>query len=81
MFHLDPYRIFQIQGADHSIYSTFRYTNYQGVWDCIRTMYAKEGTLAFFKGLSPTLWKMVPASAVSFLVFEKTKEILISRRS
>jgi hypothetical protein len=55
-----------------------KYTDYRGVWDCARSIYTKEGVFAFFKGLNPTLWKIAPASAVSFMVFEKTKEIILS---
>lgn len=30
---------------------------YSGVWDCVRTIAAEEGILAFAKGLEPTLWR------------------------
>jgi solute carrier family 25 thiamine pyrophosphate transporter 19 len=68
----------QLQGSDKSMYIGGKYPDYKGVWDCIRSIYVKEGFLAFFKGLNPTLWKIAPSSAVAFLVFEKTREILIS---
>jgi len=76
--NLKLYGIIKLQGSDKSIYFGNKYPDYKGLWDCTRSIYMKEGFFAFFKGLNPTLWKIAPSSAVAFLVFEKTKEIMIS---
>ncbi len=36
----------------------------------------KEGPLALYNGLKPTLIRTIPATAVLFVVFEYTKKIL-----
>lgn len=38
----------------------------------VREILAKEGALALYKGLLPGLVKTIPASAVTFFVYEST---------
>ncbi|KAG0710121.1 Mitochondrial folate transporter/carrier [Chionoecetes opilio] len=39
-----------------------------------------NGILGFYKGLSPNLMRVVPATAITFLVYEKSSHFLLQRR-
>ena len=43
-------------------------TEYNGMIDCFKKTYIREGWRAFFKGLSPTLIRAFPVNAVTFPV-------------
>lgn len=43
---------------------------------CMREVVRHEGFLALYKGLVPGMVKAAPASAVTFLVYGKTREVL-----
>jgi len=49
---------------------------YDGVADVIKKTYAREGWKGFYKGLAPTLAKVVPAVSISYVVYENTKRQL-----
>ncbi|KAF8316024.1 mitochondrial carrier domain-containing protein [Cantharellus anzutake] len=49
---------------------------YDGMMDVIRKTYSKEGWKSFYKGLVPTLAKVVPAVSISYVVYESTKRQL-----
>jgi len=49
---------------------------YTGMWDVAAKTYAKEGWQGFYKGLVPTLAKVVPAVSISYVVYERTKQHL-----
>ncbi|KDN48537.1 hypothetical protein K437DRAFT_255514 [Tilletiaria anomala UBC 951] len=49
---------------------------YNGFWDVVRQTYRNEGYLAFYKGLVPTLLKVVPAVSISYVVYEQSKRRL-----
>jgi len=51
---------------------------YGGFLDCIFKMYRNEGTLAFFKGIGPSLWRLTLSSACFFFLLEKSRGLLIS---
>ncbi|KAJ3021974.1 hypothetical protein HKX48_007352 [Thoreauomyces humboldtii] len=51
----------------------YRYTS---SFDVIRKTYAREGALGFYKGLAPTLMKVLPAVSISYVVYEKTKNMV-----
>ncbi|KAI8912283.1 mitochondrial carrier domain-containing protein [Powellomyces hirtus] len=51
----------------------YRYTN---SFDVIRKTYAREGMFGFYKGLAPTLMKVLPAVSISYVVYEKTKNMI-----
>lgn len=41
----------------------------------------QHGPVGFYKGLSPNLMRVVPATALTFLVYEKTSHFLLQLRS
>jgi Mitochondrial carrier protein len=43
------------------------------MWDVVGKTYAKEGVLGFYRGLLPTLAKVVPAVSISYVVYEHAK--------
>ncbi|KAF8607712.1 mitochondrial carrier [Ceratobasidium sp. AG-I] len=49
---------------------------YDGMWDVARKTMAKEGWRGFYKGLLPTLAKVVPAVSISYVVYENSKRRL-----
>lgn len=46
-------------------------------WTCLKTIVKQEGIKSLYKGLAPSLLKVAPANAVTFMVFEETKDLLI----
>ncbi|KZT53385.1 mitochondrial carrier [Calocera cornea HHB12733] len=46
---------------------------YTGVWDVAQRTYAQEGWRGFYRGLAPTLAKVIPAVSISYVVYEHTK--------
>ncbi|KAI5474751.1 mitochondrial carrier protein, partial [Pseudohyphozyma bogoriensis] len=49
---------------------------YSGIADAARQCYVREGWRGFYKGLTPTLVKVIPAVAISYAVYEKSKKVL-----
>jgi len=49
---------------------------YTGVWDVVLKTYANEGWKGFYRGLFPTLAKVVPAVSISYVVYEHSKRKL-----
>ncbi|KAK9703121.1 hypothetical protein K7432_010884 [Basidiobolus ranarum] len=49
---------------------------YTGAFDVIRTTYRHETIRGFYKGLVPTLTKVVPAVSISYVVYEACKRNL-----
>ncbi|EED12536.1 mitochondrial folate carrier protein Flx1, putative [Talaromyces stipitatus ATCC 10500] len=48
-------------------------TYYRGVWDATKQIWAQEGLSGFYKGLGPSLVRVLPSTWVVFLVYENTK--------
>ncbi|CAG8482108.1 11991_t:CDS:2 [Acaulospora colombiana] len=48
---------------------------YTGAFDVIRKTYAKEQMRGFYKGLIPALSKVMPAAAITYVVYDKCKSI------
>lgn len=44
---------------------------------CIKHIVKEEGIRSLYKGLAPSLLKVAPANAVTFMVFEETKDALV----
>lgn len=44
---------------------------------CMMSIMKQEGVRSLYKGLAPSLLKVAPANAVTFMVFEETKDLLI----
>lgn len=51
-------------------------TTYDGFWDAAKKTYVKEGFVGFYRGLVPTLAKVVPAVSISYVVYEHSKKRL-----
>ncbi|KAG5356404.1 Mitochondrial folate transporter/carrier [Yarrowia sp. B02] len=49
---------------------------YSSVGDCIAKIYRKGGVLAFYRGLVPNLLRVLPATCITFVVYEKVNEQL-----
>ncbi|KAF7977433.1 hypothetical protein HWV62_3588 [Athelia sp. TMB] len=49
---------------------------YTGVWDVAAQTYQRDGWRGFYRGLFPTLAKVVPAVSISYMVYEHTKRRL-----
>lgn len=47
---------------------------YQSMSDCARQLYAEGGMKRFYRGYTPCMLRSVPANAVCFFAYEKTKE-------
>ena len=51
-------------------------TTYAGFWDAVHKTYRSEGMVGFYRGLVPTLAKVVPAVSISYVVYEHSKKRL-----
>ncbi|CAG8477438.1 9759_t:CDS:2 [Diversispora eburnea] len=49
---------------------------YTGAIDVIRKTYTNEGIRGFYKGLIPALSKVIPAAAITYVVYEKIENIV-----
>lgn len=51
-------------------------TRYTGVWDVVCKTFERDGWRGFYRGLFPTLAKVVPAVSISYVVYEHSKQSL-----
>ncbi|KAJ3297585.1 hypothetical protein HK104_000325 [Borealophlyctis nickersoniae] len=51
-------------------------TRYSSALDVVRKTYSREGIGGFYKGLAPTLLKVLPAVSISYVVYERCKRAL-----
>ncbi|KAL3455625.1 mitochondrial carrier domain-containing protein [Aspergillus heterothallicus] len=49
---------------------------YQGLWDAVAKIWSTEGAGGFYKGLGPSLFRVLPSTWVTFLVYENTRAYL-----
>ena len=49
---------------------------YRGAGDAVAKIWAREGLAGFYKGLGPNLFRVLPSTWVTFLVYENTKAYL-----
>ena len=49
---------------------------YKGMVHCARTLHAKEGLPAFFRGFTPCLVRSLPANAAAFFAFDLAMQYL-----
>lgn len=49
---------------------------YTGFMDAVRQTYKREGVVGFYRGLVPTLAKVVPAVSISYVCYENSKKRL-----
>ncbi|CAO3635791.1 unnamed protein product [Cunninghamella echinulata] len=69
----------QVQGpylSNYVVQST-KYTS-ESWLQCMKSIAKQEGFRSLYKGLIPSLVKVAPANAVTFLVFEETKKLFVS---
>ena len=60
----------QAQGTpSHPVY-------YNSAFDVISRTFKQEGLAGFYKGLAPTLLKVLPAVSISYVVYEQAKRVL-----
>ena len=52
---------------------------YSGSLDCISKILRLEGFKGFYKGLSPNLLRVVPATMITFVVYENISFHLLKR--
>ena len=60
----------QIQGFESGRAKFGRTDTYHGLIHCVKTVSKKEGILAFYKGLSPSLVKAAVSVSFHFLTYE-----------
>jgi len=58
-----PYQVVRARLQD-------QHSKYDGAVDCVRKIVRNEGVTAFYKGLGPNLLRVVPATAITFAVYE-----------
>ncbi|CAL8074454.1 unnamed protein product [Orchesella dallaii] len=68
-----PYQVVRARLQD-------QHRNYEGVMDVLRQTWRNEGIKGFYKGLVPNLTRVVPATAITFVVYEKSSAYLQSAR-
>lgn len=49
---------------------------YRGIIDCGLRLYRAEGWRGLWRGYTPCAMRSVPANAVCFMTFERTKDLL-----
>ena len=49
---------------------------YKNTLDCIRQVYQQKSLRGFYTGMTPSLIKIVPTMAISFMVYEKVMRVL-----
>ena len=51
-------------------------SRYNGAWDVVKQVAAKEGLRGFYKGLGPNVLRVLPSTCVTFVVYENTRHYL-----
>ncbi|GKY93888.1 hypothetical protein MPSEU_000355700 [Mayamaea pseudoterrestris] len=64
------------ENESSSLQVTRSNVRYRNMVHCMRTMYRREGFLALYKGLVPAVYKSTVATALSFAVFQWTRDVL-----
>jgi len=54
-------------------------SRYSGSIDCVKKIYNLEGGIGFYKGLTPNLIRVVPATMITFVVYENLSHFLLKR--
>jgi len=49
---------------------------YSGIGDVVRKTYRRDGWRGFYRGLVPTLAKVIPSVSISYMVYEQSKRKL-----
>lgn len=67
-----PYQVVRARLQDQHL-------KYSGMVDCVRRTYSGEGPGGFYKGLAPNLLRVVPATMITFVVYENITHHLMNR--
>ncbi|KAJ3274088.1 hypothetical protein HDV01_003581 [Terramyces sp. JEL0728] len=51
-------------------------TYYNSAFDVVLKTYRREGVVGFYRGLAPTLLKVLPAVSISYVVYESSKQYM-----
>ena len=54
---------------------------YQNTRNALRQTFQNEGLLAFYKGFLPSIIRVLPSSAITFAVYERTLQALQDRET
>ncbi|KAI8979405.1 mitochondrial carrier domain-containing protein [Mycotypha africana] len=68
-------RRMQMEGMDNNHVVTN--VKSRSLWCSFRIVIKQEGFRSLYKGLAPSLVKVGPANAVTFMIFEETKDVLL----
>eukprot|EP00216_Chloropicon_sp_CCMP2111_P001641 CAMPEP_0198238268 /NCGR_PEP_ID=MMETSP1446-20131203/3968_1 /TAXON_ID=1461542 ORGANISM="Unidentified sp, Strain CCMP2111" /NCGR_SAMPLE_ID=MMETSP1446 /ASSEMBLY_ACC=CAM_ASM_001112 /LENGTH=305 /DNA_ID=CAMNT_0043920659 /DNA_START=58 /DNA_END=975 /DNA_ORIENTATION=+ len=52
---------------------------YQGITDCAKQVYRKEGAKAFYRGLTPSMAGIIPYAGTDIATFEMTKKLMVEK--
>lgn len=66
-----PYQVLRARLQD-------QHSQYRGIWDCIKRTWQHEGYRGFYKGLVPNLLRVMPATAITFVVYENVSKALVN---
>ncbi|XP_034937470.1 mitochondrial folate transporter/carrier [Chelonus insularis] len=64
-----PYQVIRARLQD-------QHTDYRGTWHCVRQTWRGEGWRGFYKGLGVNLTRVVPATVITFVVYEHMSHFL-----
>jgi solute carrier family 25 (mitochondrial folate transporter), member 32 len=68
-----PYQVVRVRLQGYEAERTYR-----GAWDAVVQTWTREGGRGFYKGLGPSIVRVLPSTCVTFLVYENTKWYLSS---
>jgi len=69
-----PYQVMRTRLQD-------QHRQYRGLTDVVVSLWRFEGIKGFYKGLLPSLIRVVPATMITFLVYENVSHFLLERSS
>ncbi|XP_063602080.1 solute carrier family 25 member 32-like [Penaeus indicus] len=68
-----PYQVLRARMQD-------QHAHYDNLRHCIKETWRQNGVRGYYKGLLPNLLRVVPATALTFVVYEHTSHFLLSLR-
>ncbi|KAG7166805.1 Mitochondrial folate transporter/carrier-like [Homarus americanus] len=68
-----PYQVLRARMQD-------QHAHYDNLRHCVRETWRQHGLLGYYKGLFPNLLRVVPATALTFVVYEKSSHFLLNLR-
>ncbi|ETN37275.1 mitochondrial thiamine pyrophosphate carrier 1 [Cyphellophora europaea CBS 101466] len=71
----------QVQGPMRTRYVHTNIPIYAGVWRGLHSIWRKEGVRGWYRGLTVSLIKAAPASAITMYVYERSLHVLMAERN